>query len=73
MKQKKEIILLDARVLSVINPRAFRAELQNGHEVTAFLGKASGVASSLERGSWIQIEMSPFDMSKGEIKTILGK
>jgi len=33
----KEIIELDAEVKAVINTRAFRARLGNGHEFTAFV------------------------------------
>jgi translation initiation factor IF-1 len=64
---KKELILLDARLVSVIDENAFGAELQNGHGFVAFLGREDFGAGDLEIGDSVQVEMSPFDMSKGRL------
>ena len=65
---EKEIIRLDARVVGVIGISAFRAELANGHRIVAFLGGPDKEKSaSLGRGEVVQVEMSPYDMSRGRI------
>jgi len=69
----KEIIELDAVVVGVIEHRAFRARLGNGHEFTAFVPRektpASGVACA--PGARLRVALSPFDLSRGEILEIL--
>ena len=69
----KEIIELDAVVVGVIEPRAFRARLGNGHEFTAFVPRektpASGAACA--PGARLRVALSPFDLSRGEILEIL--
>jgi translation initiation factor IF-1 len=62
-----ERFVLDAVVRSVINEKAFRAELGNGHEIVAFRGCAGGPAPRRKPGDRVQVEMSPCDMSKGRI------
>jgi translation initiation factor IF-1 len=66
---KKETILLDARLLSVIDNNAFDAELRNGHRFVAFFGRREGYRYKSEIGAEVQVEMSPFDMSKGRLVT----
>ena len=65
--EKKETILLDARLNAVIDKHAFDAELCNGHHVVAFFRGKSREADSALVGSSAQVELSPFDMSKGWI------
>lgn len=62
-----ERFVLDAVVRSVINERAFRAELGNGHEMVAFRGSAEGPAPRRKPGDVVRVEMSPCDMSKGRM------
>ena len=66
---KKETILLDARLLSVIDNNAFDAELPNGHRFVAFFGRGDAPRSALEIGATAKVEMSPYDMSKGRLVT----
>jgi len=66
---KKETILLDARLLSVIDNNAFDAELGNGHRFTAFFGRGERDAQRPESGDCVMVEMSPYDMSKGRLVT----
>lgn len=66
---KKETILLDARLLSVIDNNAFDAELRNGHRFTAFFRRGGGRRAGLEIGKEAKVEMSPYDMSKGRLVT----
>ena len=65
--EKKETILLDARLCAVIDKHAFDAELCNGHRLVAFFRGKSREADSALTGSLVQVELSPFDMSKGWI------
>ena len=64
---KKETILLDACLISVIDNNAFGAELRNGHRFVAFLGRSKAGQISPKIGEQVRIEMSPFDMSKGRL------
>lgn len=66
--RQKEIIRLDARVVGVIADAVFRAELANGHEIVAYAGRGDRArVRGLEPGAVVSVEMSPFDMSKGQI------
>jgi translation initiation factor IF-1 len=66
---KKETILLDARLLSVIDNNAFDAELPNGHRFVAFFGRHDVYRIRPEIGEEVRVEMSPYDMSKGRLVT----
>jgi translation initiation factor IF-1 len=66
---KKETILLDARLLTVIDNNAFDAELPNGHRFTAFFGRGDARRCRPEIGDAVRVEMSPYDMSKGRLVT----
>jgi translation initiation factor IF-1 len=65
--EKKETILLDARLISVIDKHAFDAELRNGHRFTAFLGRSDSGKEMPQTGASVTVEMSPYDMSKGRL------
>ena len=68
--EKKETIILDAFIESVIGQSAFRARLKNGHRIVAFLrGRENRSASPVNVNSTVQVSMSPYDMSKGLILT----
>jgi translation initiation factor IF-1 len=61
------LIFLDAEVTSVINRRAFRARLSNGHELVAYRGRGDAGADAIAPGAEVRVRLSPFDMSRGEI------
>ena len=65
--EKKETILLDARLISVIDNNAFDAELPNGHRFTAFIGRDDNGIELPQVGAQVTVEMSPYDMSKGRL------
>ena len=67
MKDKKEIILLDACIEGVIDKRAFYATLRNGHSFVAFKKKEDFRVIDKKIGDKVKVKFSPFDMSKGEI------
>ena len=61
-----ERFVLDAMVRDVISNRAFRAVLDNGHELVAF-SRGEAPEALYGPGSRIRVELSPCDMSKGAI------
>jgi translation initiation factor IF-1 len=64
---KKEVILLDACLLDVIDKHAFDAELSNGHRFVAFLRQNDFGCIHPLTGETVTVEMSPYDMSKGRL------
>ena len=64
---KKETILLDACLKTVIDNNAFGAELSNGHHFVAFLSQSDVGRVVLRINDQVLVEMSPFDMSKGRL------
>ena len=69
MNDKKETILLDARLLAMIDKHAFHAELENGHQLVAFFSKKNFVKDFKKFSKKVKVELSPYDMSKGRIIT----
>ncbi len=64
---EREIILLDARLESVIEPHAFRAVLGNGHRFTAYVAAWDREQQCPEAGDCVKVEMSPYNMNAGRI------
>jgi translation initiation factor IF-1 len=62
---KKELIFLDAKLTHVIQEQAFRAELDNGHQLVAWRARECPVECRV--GDVVGVQMSPFDMSRGQI------
>lgn len=65
---ERETILLDARLVGVIEPHAFRAVLGNGHEFTAYVALRDRGKILPEKGDRVGVEMSPYNMSAGRIE-----
>ena len=65
--EKKETILLDATLRSVIDNNAFDAELRNGHRFVAFVERDDFGRKFPQVGAQVTVEMSPYDMSKGRL------
>lgn len=66
--REDELIVLDALLTDVLNTRAFRAQLGNGHGIVAYLrGGGRGREPAWQPGDRVRVRMSPFDMSVGEI------
>ena len=64
-----ELIVVDARLVDVIDNRAFRAQLSNGHGLVAFR-RPGGHEADLHVGQSVQVQMSPYDMSVGEVVAV---
>lgn len=64
----EDSILVDGRVIEVVDGRLFRIELENGHRLMArvprrLMERFVNVAA----GASVTVEMSPFDLSRGII------
>ena len=65
---KSDIIKLDGTVDEVLPATTFKVTLENGHTILATLGgrlRKNNIRISL--GDRVEIELSPYDMSRGRI------
>lgn len=60
-------ILAEARVIGVRSERAFDLELANGHRLVGFVKFKDRDKKTVETGARVNISLSPFDLSKGQI------
>ncbi len=65
--KERETVLLDARLLAVIDSHAFRAELSNGHVFTAYIAVRDRETDLPVGGESVEVEMSPYNMGVGRI------
>jgi len=67
--EKKENIILDVEIQEMISNTAFRAILKNGHALVAYVSreKHNNQGQSFKVGDIVQVQMSPFDMSRGQV------
>lgn len=65
--EKEHTIKLDARIVAVLHTRAFRAQLDNGHEIIAYRRSVGGSRAAAKPGDRVRVRISPFDFSVGEI------
>ena len=65
---KQENIELDGTITQALSNAMFRVELENGHEVVAHIsGKMRKFYIKLLTGDKVELEMSPYDLTKGRI------
>ncbi|NIP56520.1 MAG: translation initiation factor IF-1 [Gemmatimonadetes bacterium] len=63
-----EAIEVEGTVTEVLPNAKFRVELENGHEILAYLsGKMRKHYIRVLEGDRVKCEMSPYDLSKGRI------
>ena len=68
MLAKQDVIELEGTVLEALPNAMFRVELENGHKILAHIsGKMRMHYIKILPGDKVQIEMSPYDLSKGRI------
>jgi len=68
MAKKEEKIKLEGTVVEALPGTQFRVELENGHEVLAYLsGKMRKYYIRILLGDKVQVEVSPYDLSRGRI------
>jgi len=65
----QDIIRLEGRVIELLQEgRLFRVELANGHRLLGHVSRRGQQAmTELKPGDRVNLEMSPFDFSKGRI------
>jgi translation initiation factor IF-1 len=60
--------LVEGRVIEVLPNGTWRAELKNGHRLTAFVaGKANKNFAGLKSGDVVKLQLTPYDLSVGRI------
>lgn len=66
---KQSAIELDGIVTEALSNGIYRVQLDNGHEIIAHLsGKIRLHYIKILPGDKVQVEMSPYDLTKGRIK-----
>ncbi|MDA3815504.1 MAG: translation initiation factor IF-1 [Patescibacteria group bacterium] len=64
----KEIVKLEGEIVELLPSTMFRVQLENGHIVLAHIsGKMRIHFIKLMPGDKVEIEMSPYDLTKGRI------
>jgi translation initiation factor IF-1 len=59
---------VDGRVMEVLPNGTYRAELENGHRLTAFVtGCANKNFAGLKAGDKVKLQLTPYDLSAGRI------
>ena len=65
---KEEKIQVEGTVIEALPGTQFRVELDNGHEVLAYLaGKMRRYYIRILLGDRVKLEMSPYDLARGRI------
>ena len=68
MSKSDEKIQVDGTVIEALPGTQFRVELENGHEIIAYLsGKMRKYYIRVLLGDRVTVEMSPYDLSRGRI------
>ena len=66
---REDAITVEGIIVEVIGAGLFRAELANGHRVLAHSSRKNREhVAGFGPGGRVQLEMSPYDMSKGRIR-----
>jgi translation initiation factor IF-1 len=65
---KEDLLTLDGQVDEVLPDGRFRVVLDNGHQVIVYTaGKMRRYRIRTIRGDRVQVEMSPYDLTKGRL------
>jgi len=68
MASQKEVIKLTGRVVEALPSTQFRVELENGHIIIAHMsGKMRKNYIRLVPGDKVEVELTPYDLTKGRI------
>ena len=68
MANTEEKIELEGKVVEALPGTQFKVELDNGHEVIAYLsGKMRKYYIRILLGDRVRVEMSPYDLERGRI------
>jgi len=64
----KEVIKMTGKILETLPSAQFRVELENGHTIIAHVsGKMRKFYIKLVPGDSVEVEMTPYDLTKGRI------
>lgn len=64
----EDSIFAEGRIVGVRSDRAYDAELPNGHRLVAFVTRRDADRKiTIETGLRINLRLSPFDLSKGQV------
>ena len=67
-KSKKEVIKLTGKVVEALPGTKFHVELENGHIIVAHMsGKMRKNYIRLVPGDKVEVELTPYDLTKGRI------
>lgn len=68
MASSKDKLLVDGTVIEALPNTTFRVELDNGHQVLAYLsGKMRKFYIRVLLGDRVRVELSPYDLERGRI------
>jgi translation initiation factor IF-1 len=63
-----QVFRVTAVVVAVSSNGTYRAELKNGHRLTAFVtGRAGGKQAGIKAGETVTLQLTPYDLSVGRI------
>ncbi|MGA3285359.1 MAG: translation initiation factor IF-1 [Verrucomicrobiota bacterium] len=63
-----EAFQVEGRVIETLPNGTYRAELANGHRLTAFVaGRAKKSFAGLKAGDRMKLQLTPYDLSAGRI------
>ncbi len=64
----EETVTFDGKITETLPNATFRVELENGHEVLAYLsGKMRKYYIRVLLGDKVKVEMSPYDLTRGRV------
>jgi translation initiation factor IF-1 len=68
MANTKEVIKMIGKVVETLPSAQFRVELENGHTIIAHVsGKMRKHYIKIVPGDSVEVEMTPYDLTKGRI------
>ena len=68
MASQKEVIKLTGSIVEALPNTQFRVELENGHVIVAHMsGKMRKNYIRLVPGDRVEVELTPYDLTKGRI------
>ncbi len=68
MAKTEEKLLLDGVVVETLPNTTFKVQLENGHEILAYLsGKMRKHYIRVLLGDRVRVELSPYDLTRGRI------
>ena len=66
--REQDAFKVEGSVIEVLPNGTYRAELKNGHRLTAFMtGKAKKESPGIKAGDKVRLQLTPYDLSVGRI------